>query len=513
MRQTRDWTVVAAAGLAVAAAGALYVAFSDLNFNPGDEAFLWYGVIRTRAGEVAIRDFQSYEPGRYYWCAAWSLLFGQGILALRASLAIARALGLFFGLLVCRRVIHDVAALGFCAAVLTAWTIPDHKIFEAAISLAAVWIGVRLLERPSARRLFEAGAFAGLAAWFGRNHGLYCALAFTCLVLLLAYSGRLRLDRRAAGSFVIGGVTGSAPLWVMLLIPGFAAAFRDSVVFNLTQGVNLPLPWPWPWSIDVQGKHGFELVAEIFARIMFALPLVLYPVGLVIALRTPRERQAERAPLIAAAVVGVFYLHHASVRSDIWHLAQAIHPLLVLALVMPATLPARPFVRWAAPALLGLASFVIALSVNPSFVQLRPGPSVELTPHDVAGDRLRLPAGQAAELTRVEDVVRSRVGADEPFFVAPSRPGFYPIFGKASPDYWIYYLWPATAITQRRTIERLDKAGVVWALVIDEAVDGNDALRFRNSNDKVWEYLTRAFAIVEDGRLPPAYTLLRRRMP
>src|SRR5262245_22058228 len=124
MRPTRDRGVLAAAGLAVAAAGALYFAFGDLNFNIGDEAFLWYGVIRTRAGEVAVRDFQSYEPGRYYWCAAWSLIFGQGILALRASLAIARAVGLFFGLMVCRRATGTLPALGFCAAVLTAWTIP-----------------------------------------------------------------------------------------------------------------------------------------------------------------------------------------------------------------------------------------------------------------------------------------------------------------------------------------------------------------------------------------------------
>lgn len=504
---------MAAVGLAVAAAGALYVLFGDINFSLADEAFLWYGVIRTRAGEVAIRDFQSYEPGRYYWSAAWSLLFGQGILALRASLAVARALGLFFGLLVCRRVTHSLAVLGFCAAVLAAWTIPDHKVFEAAISLAAVWVGVRLLEAPSAQRVFEAGAFTGLAAWFGRNHGLYCGLAFTSMLLLLRFSGRLRLDRRAAVSFAIGGVAGSAPLWAMLLLPGFAAAFWGSIVFNLTQGVNLPLPYPWPWSIDLQGKQGFDLLAEICTRGMFALPLLLYPAGLLVALRTPPERQAERAAMIAATFVGVFYLHHASVRSDIWHLAQAIHPLLILALVMPACVSARPAARWAAAVALGVATCVVTLNVNPSFARFRPGASMELVTHDIAGDQLRLPSAQAAELSSVEAAIRSHVGVSEPLFVAPTRPGFYPMFGKTSPDYWIYFLWPATETVQHQTIDRLEKVGVVWALIIDEAVDGNDALRFRNSNDKVWEYLTRAFAVVDDPRLPPAYTLLRRRAP
>ena len=72
--------------------------FGNVDLNLADEGYLWYGVLRTLEGEVPLRDFQSYEPGRYYWCVAWSSLFGSGILGVRVALAIFQAIGLIAGI-------------------------------------------------------------------------------------------------------------------------------------------------------------------------------------------------------------------------------------------------------------------------------------------------------------------------------------------------------------------------------------------------------------------------------
>src|SRR5687768_5291732 len=114
----RAVAVAVVSALAATCAGTLYFLFGDLNLDLADEGFLWYGVIRARVGEIPLRDFQSYDPGRYYWSAAWSVVFGQGILGLRASLAVMQALGLVFGLLVCRRLTANVLWLTACAAIL-----------------------------------------------------------------------------------------------------------------------------------------------------------------------------------------------------------------------------------------------------------------------------------------------------------------------------------------------------------------------------------------------------------
>src|SRR5258706_10619125 len=94
-----------------------------IGLNMSDEGFLWYGTLHTALGEVPIRDFQSYDPGRYYWGALWfKILRDNGIIALRLGEAALQSLGMFFGLLTLRGLgVSRRWALAAAAFVLWSW--------------------------------------------------------------------------------------------------------------------------------------------------------------------------------------------------------------------------------------------------------------------------------------------------------------------------------------------------------------------------------------------------------
>ena len=118
-------------------------------------------------------------------------------------------------------------------------------------------------------------------------------------------------------------------------------------------------------------------------------------------------------------------------------------------------------------------------------------------------------AGRAAYFERLERIVAERVGEEE-IFIAPSRPGLYPLLGKTSPSWWTYFFIPKAEVGVQEELIR-ELADVDWALIVDVAVAKQEDFRFRNSHPLVWEHLMTAYDRVPTPGLPPDHLLLRRR--
>ncbi|NOT29101.1 MAG: hypothetical protein HOP15_01495 [Planctomycetes bacterium] len=482
----------------------------DVGINMTDEGFLWYGVQRTVAGDVPMRDFQAYDPGRYLWCAAFVPLLGDGILGVRGATALFAALGLALALLVAGRFTRHPGELFVCALVLGLWLFPRHKLFEPALASAALWFTVRLIESPTPLTHLASGVFVGASAFFGRNHALYAGLALGLCAVFLAWKRPELRGARRAGAFALGVALGLVPLgWMLCCVPGFAAGYARSLRLVLEHGANLTLPYPFPWRTAWSALAGWELAGQIALSTAFLAPFLLLPAGLWTALRTPAAALRARAPVLAAFFAGAVYVHHASVRSDASHLAQSFAPLAVLALAL-STLSAARGVRALAWGTLGLVSALAALEANTVLTRFRPDQGARLVACEVAGESLRLPVGQATLLRALQDFAAELLPGETPIWIV-NQPTLYAVLRKSAPSWWLFFYWPEDDEAQRAHVQALEQRDVDFVLVHLGQADGSEARGFRNTHPLVWQHLLQEFRLLHLPGLPSNLQLFRKR--
>ena len=91
------------------------------------------------AREIPLRDFQAYEPGRYYWIAGWMKILGSnGLYAFRISLALFQALGLAIALLIVSEGTKNKLVVFLSGPIFLMWMIWPFRIFEDTISILLV---------------------------------------------------------------------------------------------------------------------------------------------------------------------------------------------------------------------------------------------------------------------------------------------------------------------------------------------------------------------------------------
>jgi hypothetical protein len=501
-------------GVASAAVLALFLWQGNVGLGLSDEGFLWYGVRRVLHGEVPVRDFMAYDPGRYYWSAVFMKAWGRdGIVALRAATAILQTLALATGAaLVARSAPRpSIAYLLLAAVTLLAWMLPRHKLFDISISIILVGALAFLVRHPSTRRLFGAGACVGLAAVFGRNHGVYGASAGLATIAWLAIDHRPGFGFvRAAAVWSVGAFVGFLPVMVLAIaIPGFASAFWESIRFLFEiEATNLPLAVPWPWRAPF-GNASFGEAAGSFVTGLFFVGVIAFGV-VTLAYVGWRAWRKEGAPpvLVAAAFLTLPYAHFALSRADVSHLAQGIFPALIGSLALLASQGAK--VKWPLVALLCVASLWITVPKQPGLLRYAARACVEV---GISGDALRVDPGTADAITMLTRFVAQYAPEGRAFFVTPSLPGAYAILDRKSPTWEIYALFPRGVAFEEAEIGRIEAANVGFALIVDHAQDGRDELRFRNTHPLIYKYIREKFDAIGDHSLPDGYELFRSRRP
>ena len=325
-----------AAAIAAACSIAMLLAWLREGFPTPDEGYLWYGTLRTLEGDVPLRDFRSYEPGRYYWCAVWMLALGRGVVTLRIAVHAFYFLGLTCGLLALRAAGAGWPAVVVAGIVLAAWGHKPYKLFEPALAMFAVLAGTALIIHPGYPALIVAGAVAGAICFFGVNYGLYAGAALFFLTLLVGLKSGSVAVLPGLGAYSAGALASVLPLLVMLAsVRGLFVAFFErrvrAVAARRTSNLGLPVPWPWRPAlagIDRLSWVGWRVIARFMGLYFVLLPAFVWSVAVWAAI-VPWSNIQANAALVAAAAIGSFNLHHAFSRADLHHLAQSMPPLVI----------------------------------------------------------------------------------------------------------------------------------------------------------------------------------------
>lgn len=491
--------------ISVTTALALFLWEGAKGLNLWDEGFLWYGVQRVMHGEVPLRDFQAYDPFRYYWSAALMGLWGgdTGMLGLRASDAVLQVIGLFCGLLVIARGARpdrNRLYLATASIALAVWMIPHFKMADMCASILLIGALTMLIEAPTARRYVLAGVCVGFSAFMGRNHGMYGLAASGAAILWLnLHRTQGPAFVRAALLFAAGVALGFLPVVAMLLlIPGFASAYWEGIRFLFEiKATNIGLPVPWPWRADFSGPVA-TIVRDVMLGVFFIATLVLGIVALIWVVWSRWQRKPVVPAFAASAFLALPYAHYAFSRADFYHLAFGIFPLLVgcfaLALAKPG---ART--RWGVVGALLAASVLTMYGYHAGWQCRSAERCVDV---EVSTSRMRVDPATAKEVDVLRRIARQYAAGGRNFVAAPLWPGAYALLDQKSPVWEIYALFPRPAAFEEVEIARIKAADPGFALIYDLALDGDEQLRFKNSHPLTYRYFADNFQRVPNPLKP-----------
>ncbi|MGH9516381.1 MAG: hypothetical protein ACRD3P_11985 [Terriglobales bacterium] len=484
--------------VSAAAATLVFLIQWRYGFNWGDEGWLWYISQRVNLGEVPIRDVFSYDPGRYYWSAVIFKILGRdgffeqllanylfGIFGLAITYVSMSAAGVTRAWRVSILVLLAVI-LGF----------PRHKVYEQTLSLVAAAGITFLLTRPEKlKRWFVYGVATGLAAFIGKNSGLYFVIAFFLTFLVLRMSGTTASVVRIFGSLCAGIIIGYSPMLLMAVyFHGFASAFWQSVI--LTRNWSWSVPIPFPWSSHAHALRGLDLAQWRAASwLCVAVPLTYA----FIFWRGLRHRaQRPEALALGASIAGIPYLNHAFHQADFPHIAQGVVPFVVAVGVFCYFLWIRDRRRWSVALLAALYFLVLAcwLPMEPLVQHLR---TKAFAPQTLArielGDRkFEVPVQQAEVMQIVQTVFRSCGGTEGGFFEAPFYPGLYAFLRTRAPSWDTDFFWPRNEYRQQQEIGALIQNRTSLLLINKDAMfDGHQWLKIAATNPILAQYLHETY--------------------
>lgn len=491
--------------LPIIALAGMFFLQGTVGLNLADEGYLWFGSQRVFAGDLPIRDFQSYDPGRYYWSAFIFWVTGaDGLFEQRIANHAFGLVGIVAALVTLRRagVPWYLRAIAL-VLLLLGMGFPGFRTYEKTLSILAVAVVYQLLNQSGPRRWFLAGAAIGGFFFFGRNHGIYLTAAVVLSQLFVWFKYRQFPGRADWRSLTIGLVLGGLPLVVFVSSPGAWLSYMDSWLLILAGKWQIGLPIPFPWRLGNLSFASLAAAQPFGVGLAFLIVPLSYVLTLAVLLAGRQRLTPVQCLLLAAACAGLTYLHHGVDRADWEHLSEAMFPWLLLgvALAQRMNSQAGRAAAWATAVSVLLFTTALFLPSQPAYgLAMSPRSYDEVSVH---GRKFVVSRYFSSILNGVEITYRACGMPRDGVFFAPHFPMLYAYLNSRSPVYESYHMGAANdayemAVGSAETLQKL-----TFAMVDPySAVDGREEYRFPNMYPQVWAALENRFIQVRVRGLP-----------
>lgn len=493
-RVVNFWLYISTWLLIVTSVFILFILQGHTGLSFADEGFLWYGAQRVMLGEVPLRDFMAYDIGRYYWSAIFMSMWGNnGIIGLRVGLAFFQIGTLLVGLTVLMRSSKKQNIFFSLLALITllVWMTPPYRMFDTSLPIVLFGVLALLVKQPSARRYFLTGLAVGLAAVFGRNHGLYGLVAS---LSVMAYLNIKRVNDKGIKaefiSFLLGAVAGYLPILIFLaFVPGFAQAFWESIqlLFEI-KATNITLPVPWPWLVPFEKWSIASILMGVIQGTFFVAIVIFGLLGIIWAVHKKLKHEDPSPALVAAIFLALPYAHYAFSRADLEHLSPGIPPFILGMFALLSEQSVK--VKWTGVLVLCGAS---AFSMFPSHAGWNCFAIQQCVFVNVAGDQILVDQLSAESLDTLAQLDRQFAASNQSFIVTPFWPGAYAAMSRKSPMWEIYALFPRSKLFQEAEINRIKTANPKFVLLYTGTIDNRDDLRFRSTHLLIDQYIRANF--------------------
>lgn len=555
---TTRWPRARAIEASAAASLAGYAVFYWLRYlhrgiNLLDEGSQAAQASRILQGELIYRDFTTaIAPASYYIVACLFQLFGRDLMVLRwAAFAVGMA-----SLLVTYAIARHLAEWPFAAAaalLTTTWgwflvTPNFYSLLGMCLSLAALLCLLRYFRAARMPLVVAAGLATAASIVTKQNTGIYTAVAlFIALLSAPLFDNAIdsRGRRRASVWFAVSTFAPVALVLLLFVAAGAGASVYDNLVrYPLTVYRNaLSLEYPSFYPLVpgaglrtigealpavVAGRVAEPAVFDFWIKLVLYLPLVIYPLALVIAAalavrgrwRSDPTAGREAQVVTAVALVGAFTFLQAWPRSDFTHVVFGLPPAFVLLSYVSywiwrgiKSLLGRLRARVASAAVTVAEVVAVAVVLVPEAALVRYG--YKLTEFEyqnftsaLHADRARgilTSPEDAARIDHITEYLTRRTAPNEPILVVPWAAGFYFLTDRRNPTRVdIFYdgesrRHPCIVAALDRRPPRYVVYGYVWDI---------DGKHFRDYARVIDDYIRRHYVVAQTY---PGYEIWSRR--